>query len=157
MEFKIDQKQIEIKKREYLVSAVFISIILIIGTIGIIGPKPSIVRGIASVAYAFSFGLFIKYLLKDFAKTKHKMLGHRLIIDNHLLILQQDDIKTKLDLKDIYSIHFKIKKGSITSIIIDIRKNVGFKIKGYERMDEIMNLLKNSVPSSKIKISSGIF
>ena len=63
MKFKIDTKQIELKRREYILSEVFISIILIIGTIGIIGPKPSMVRIVAAMGFALFFILFIKYLL----------------------------------------------------------------------------------------------
>lgn len=157
MEFKLDQNQIKLKKREYLLSLVFISIILLIGTIGIIGPKITIGRCIATAAFAVLFILIIKHLFKDFSKTRQKMVAHRLIIANQLLILQQDVIKQEFDLNNIYSILFHLKKGSATSIVINISKNVGFTIKGYERMDEIMRLLENSVPSSRIKSTKGIF
>ena len=151
MEFKLSQKQIEIKRRESFLAAVFVLLILIIGTVGIIGPKPSITRVFTAAAFVLLFGVFIKYIHKDFARTKQRMLSHRLLIHNNFLILQQGEIENEFDLQDIDSIRFQRKKGAINSILINIRKNFGFKIKGYEGMDKITRLLKESVPLSKLE------
>jgi hypothetical protein len=151
MEFRRNQKQIEIKRRESFLAIVFVSLVLIIGTIGIIGPKPSITRVGAATAFLVFFGVFIKYIHNDSAKTKQKMLSHRLLIQNNLLILQQGESKEEFDLQAIDSLRFEYKKGSVNSIVINVRKNFEFKIKGYERMDVMSRLLKESVPSSKLK------
>lgn len=153
MEFRIAQKQIKTKKREYLLTAAFVLIVSIIGIIGILGPEPSMRRVIVAAGLALFSGFFMKYLFNDFAMTKQKMLAHRLIVDNHRLIVQRAEFKKAFNLRDIFSIQFRLKKGAVVSIVINLRKNLGFTIKGYEKMDEIMKLLKNAVAPSKIKPS----
>jgi uncharacterized membrane protein YbaN (DUF454 family) len=51
MEYKLNQKQIGIKRRESYLAIVFITLIILIGAAGIIGPNHSRVRFIAVIAF----------------------------------------------------------------------------------------------------------
>jgi uncharacterized membrane protein len=79
MEFKLNQNQIKIKQRESILAMVFVSLILLIGTVGIIGPKPNLARFITAFAFIIFFSLLIKFIRRDFIKTKQLMQRHRLI------------------------------------------------------------------------------
>ncbi len=151
MEFKIGHQQVKLKRRESIVAAIFVVIIIFVGAAGIIGPKPGVVRIITSIVYVVFFGLILRSIKTDYNKTKLKMLNHRLIIGSNTLILEQEGVRNEIELKKIYSIRFQYKRKVLNTIVIDIKKNCGFKLKGYDDMHMIMTLLKKSVPPSKIK------
>jgi len=59
MEFKLDQKQIQIQKRTSIIATIFIIVITVIGAIGIIGPDPSLERIVLSIIFVSFFGFVL--------------------------------------------------------------------------------------------------
>ena len=111
MEFKINSQQFRIKKRENIIATVFISLILLMAVAAdIVGPKPDIRRIAVSMILIIVLGLFLKSIRKDYHKTKQNMLNHKLLIENNRLILENDGVKTEIDLKKFIRLISSIRK-----------------------------------------------
>lgn len=109
---------------------------MIVGAVGIIGPKPTLIRIITAACYLLFFGLMIIYIRKDMVKAQLRMYNHHLLMKGRKFIIQQGDLSKTFDLRDIHSIRVKSKNKAVKSIIVYPEKGLGFAMKGYaERID----------------------
>ena len=150
MEFKISERRLGRQKRESVLAAVFLVLLLVAGGAGIIGPALGIKRIAAGLAYVLFIGLILIWVRKDFLETRRNMQSHRLILENGKIAFENGAIRQELDLQKVHSIRFRRKGGQVRSILVDIEKGRGFKIQGYEGMEEIAHIMLEKMDSSII-------
>ena len=141
MEFKISERRLGLHKRESLLAAVFLLLIMIAGGAGIVGPAPGLKRIAAGIAYLLLIGLILIWVRKDFLETRRNLQSHRLILENGKIFFENGAIRQELDLQKVHSIRFRRKGGQVRTILVDIEKGRGFKIEEYEGMDEIARII----------------
>ena len=103
-----------------------------------------------ALSYMGFFGIILRYIQTDYPKTKMEMLAHSLIVQDYKLILKLEDVENEYDLQNTHRVCLKYRKGEIISILIEIDKNQGLKIKGYENMEKLKDLIVESVPPEKV-------
>ncbi len=133
-----------------MLAAVFLVLVMVAGGAGIVGPALGIKRIAAGVAYVLLIGLILIWVRKDFLETRRNMQNHRLILENGKIVFENGAIRQELDLQRVHSVRFRRKGGQVRSILVDIEKGRGFKIEGYEGMEEIARIVLEKVDSSII-------
>lgn len=152
MEFKIGEEELKRQKRHEIIGRIFITLIAIGATFGFIsetrGKIPPIVV-VLVVAGLLAILLFT--LRKEYRKMIAVMKDHRLLVENNLFTWVSSGMKLDFYLDNIKSVRIQSRKSRLDSILLTNNSNASIKLKGYDRMEQILEIIKQYVPPSVIK------
>lgn len=78
------------------------------------------------------------------------MKEHKLEIKDERLILHSSDMKNEISFVNVKSVRIHTKKSKVDTILIVLKSGFKFKLRGYEKMDILAELIEKQVPSSII-------
>ncbi len=150
MLFKLSEKEMKREKRPFYFISAFLVFIGIAGITGIFSSE-NMNRTIFFTIPAAIIFLSALYLIKrDYQKVITVMKEHKLEIKDERLILHSSDMKNEISFVNVKSVRIHTKKSKVDTILIVLKSGFKFKLRGYEKMDILAELIEKQVPSSII-------
>jgi hypothetical protein len=152
MEFKIGEDEFKRQKRHEIIGRIFIIFIAIGATFGFIDETRGKIPPIAVIlAIAVLLVILLYALRREYRKMIAGMKDHKLLVEDNRLTWSSAGMKFDFYLDNIKSVRIQSRKKHLDSIVLTNNSNASFKLKGYDRMEQLLDIIRKYVPPSAIK------